>query len=293
MNPIPMKYISWHAGDMLLGYLEEYPNYWADGSDKKELEKNLNVIYQKVASGRLKVPSELENALAKIDKAQQDYILFPYKINEFLYEYVKGMIEGKDQETGDFVIQLPHPKDSILPSQLTILTGQIVENLRSALDYMIFELSVKNHPDLNERSPQFVIADNESAFERESNRGLKYLTDKQKEFVEQIQPYHGNELLRLLRDVANISKHRQPPEIIDVTGMDIYYDELSNKELYEGAWTYPQEDGGAVFAKPRSSNDSGVVLMNKYDGLKTLGSMIIHIQEIVQASYKYFKESNN
>lgn len=286
---IAMKYISWPVGDMILGYLEEYPNYWAEGSDKKELEENLIGICKKGISGRLKVPSELENALAKIDKAQQDYILFPYKINEFLYEYVKGMIKGiEDRETGEFVIQLPHPKESILPSQLTILTGQIVENLRSALDYMIFELSVKNDPDLDERSPQFVIADNESVFERESNRGLKYLTDKQKEFVEQIQPYHGNELLRLLRKVANISKHRQLPEIIDVTGMDIYVDELVNKEQYKGAWMYPQENGEAVFAKPRSSNDSGVVLMYEYDGLKTIGRMIIHIQEIVQASYRYF-----
>jgi hypothetical protein len=288
-----MRCISWHAGDIILGYLEEYPNYWTDGSDKKELEKNLNDIYQKVKSGRLKAPSELENALAKINKTQEDYCHFSKKIAEFLYEYVKGMIKGIDQETGHFVIQARHPKDSILPSHLKILVGEIVGNLRSALDYMIFELSVKNNPNLEERFPQFVIVDDEQKFERASNTGLKYLTDEQKVFVEKIQPYHGYEILKLLRDAANISKHRQPLELRDVTGLDIYYDELSNKELYEGAWTYPQEDGGAIFAKPSSSNGLRTVLMNKYDGLKILGLMIVDIQKIVQASYKYFKESNN
>ena len=230
----------------------------------------------------------MKNALAKIYKAQEEYLGLPDKIDEFLCEYIKGMIKGKDQETGHFVIQAQHPEESILPSELQVLAGQIAENLRSALDYMISELSVKNDPDLNERIPQFAIVDDEQKFEGASNTWLKYLTDDQKAFVEKIQPYHGNELLRLLREVANTSKHRHPPEIIDTTGLDIYYDELSNKELYEGAWVYPQEDGGAVFAKPRSSNGFSVVLMNKYDGLKTLGLMIIHVQEIVRASYKYF-----
>ncbi len=238
----------------------------------------------------MKAPSELENALARIETSKKDYIFLNQEIYNFLYEYVKGMIKERDRETGNFVIQLRHPKDSILPSQLKILTGQIIENLRSALDYMIFELSVKNHPHLNKRSPQFVIADSKSAFKRELSRGLRYLTDEQKGFVEKIQPYHGNKLLGLLRDATNIDKHRKLLELRDNTGLEIYLDELANKESYKGAWMYPQEDGAAFFAKPKSSNGLRIVLMNKYDAIETLRLMIIHILEIVQASYKYFYE---
>ena len=69
--------------------------------------------------------------------------------------------------------------------------SQIVENVRVALDYMIFQLSTLNEPKLDERVPQFIIANSEADFRQQAKRRLRYLTDEQRRFVEQIQPYQG------------------------------------------------------------------------------------------------------
>ena len=126
-----------------------------------------------------------------------------------------------------------------------------MENLRTALDYMIFELSVLNEPNLNERVPQFVIADNKSGFEGQAKKRLRYLTDEQKSFVEQIQPYHGNGTLALLRKLAGRGKHRHLLSIRDQTGFDIYFAEMAKKEEYKNCFVYPMEEGRAIFAKPK------------------------------------------
>ena len=144
-------------------------------------------------------PPELEDALARIDQAKENYISLAREMDEFLYNYVKGMVKGLDRKTGNFVLQLRRPKESNVRGKPRVLVTQIVENLRTALDYMIFELSVLNERELNERLPQFVVADSESDFERQAKRRLRYLTDEQKSFVEQIQPYRGNGMLALLR----------------------------------------------------------------------------------------------
>lgn len=128
----------------------------------------------------MNTPTELKDAIARIEKAKQDYISLYHKTEEFLYQLFEGMPKGKDKQTGDYVIKMRNPKDFNLEGDAKVLTVQIIENLRSALDYLVFQLSAKNDPNLNERSPQFVIADDKTKFNRESKTRLKYLTDEEK-----------------------------------------------------------------------------------------------------------------
>jgi predicted RNase H-like HicB family nuclease len=44
------KYIFWQDGDMWLGYLEEYPDYWTQGETLEELEESLRDIYWELAN---------------------------------------------------------------------------------------------------------------------------------------------------------------------------------------------------------------------------------------------------
>lgn len=39
------KFIYWQDEDMLIGYLEEYPDYWTQGKTTGELKENLKDIY--------------------------------------------------------------------------------------------------------------------------------------------------------------------------------------------------------------------------------------------------------
>ena len=156
--------------------------------------------------------------MVRLGQAKEDYFVLAHELNGFLYDYVKSMVKGFDSITGNFVLQLRHPKERTVKGRPRVLAAQIVENLRTSLDYMTFELSVLNKPDLNEKVPQFVIAYNESDFERQAKTRLRHLTDEQRNFVEQIQPYNGNAMLGLLGEIAIQGKHRRLLALQDVTG---------------------------------------------------------------------------
>ena len=234
-----------------------------------------------------KTPPELEDAKARIEQAKDNYVSLDEELNTFLYDYVKGMIKGFDQKSGNFVMQLRHPKENIIRGRPRVLVSQITENLRTALDYMIFQLSVLNEPHLNERVPQFVIAETEPNFELQARKCLRYLTNEQRRFVEQLQPYHGNNMLALLGKMANAGKHRRLLSIEDRTGFDIYFADMEKKDEYKDCFVYPEEKGAAVFAKPKGAGT--VLLMNRYDAMPTLKGMIEHAQNIVWVSFCFFE----
>ena len=45
------KYIYWQDGNMFLGYLEAYPDYWTQGETLAALEENLLDLYTELTSG--------------------------------------------------------------------------------------------------------------------------------------------------------------------------------------------------------------------------------------------------
>ena len=51
-----------------------------------------------VRPDRMQGASELADALARIDRAKEDYALLAHQIEEFLYEYMKSMVKGSDPQ---------------------------------------------------------------------------------------------------------------------------------------------------------------------------------------------------
>ena len=47
------KYIYWQDGDMWLGYLERYPDYWTQGETQEDLRENLRDIYDELTGGHV------------------------------------------------------------------------------------------------------------------------------------------------------------------------------------------------------------------------------------------------
>ena len=233
------------------------------------------------------LPPELEDASARVDQANRDYVAFAHEMNEFLYRYVKGMLKGFDPDTGHFIMQLRHPKCRNVKGRPAVLIAQIAENLRSALDYMVFQLSVLNDPNLKEHEPQFVIAHSAKDFERQAKRRLRYLSGEQKSFIEGIQPYHGNGTLGLLGEIGGPSKHRRLLSVRDNTGLDIYFAEMTKKDEFPGFFVYPCEKESAVFAKPKA--EQVVVLLEKYYAMPTLERLITQTIQIIRASYCFFQ----
>ena len=235
----------------------------------------------------LSPPKELAGAFARIEQAVQDHVRLQHETLAFLYDYFKRMIKERDPETGNFAVQLRHPRESVVTGAPQVLVGQIIENLRSALDYIVFELSAKNEPALNEKTPQFVIADNETEYQRAARGRLRYLTDEEKTLVERLQPYNGNEMLKLLAEMVGEGKHRRLLSIRENTGFDMYLDHMCNKDQYDDCFAYPLEEGNAFFV--RLKREPLVLLVDKYDAVPMLGAMIEHVADIVSASRCFFE----
>ena len=47
------KFAYWQEGNMWIGYLEEYPDYWTQGESLEELKENLRDLYQELSSGAI------------------------------------------------------------------------------------------------------------------------------------------------------------------------------------------------------------------------------------------------
>ena len=234
------------------------------------------------------LPKQLADAWARIEQANDDYMSFVSEMTNVWYKLIGGMLKGFDGETENYVIQFPNPRKFIeVKGKPNVLIGQIVENLRSALDYMVFELSELNDLKLKPSTPEFVIAESESDFQGRARRRLKHLTDEQRGFVEQLQPYRGNWLLGLLAKMAGAIKHRRLLAIRDTTGFDIYFAPLEKQSEYQDCFDYSVGKGRAVFARPKGRLQ--VVLMEEYDGTELLKSMIEHVAEIVEISSCFFE----
>jgi len=133
----------------------------------------------------------------------------PYRINDIIV---------RNGNTRERVLRFEQLEN--IPTKLPMLIGDSCNNLRSALDHLLWQLWILQYPTFEE-SVYFPIFDSESAFKKGSpkNIGPKRarsvgtdkitLTDNQRAIIESLQPYKTrNPALSFLRDVNNSDKHR-------------------------------------------------------------------------------------
>lgn len=48
-----LRYVTWQDGDMWLGYVEDYPDYWTQGRSEDDLKAHLLDILYELRSGNL------------------------------------------------------------------------------------------------------------------------------------------------------------------------------------------------------------------------------------------------
>jgi predicted RNase H-like HicB family nuclease len=48
-----LKFVYYKEDEMLVGYLEDYPDYMTQGVDIEELKENLKDIYEDIKSGKV------------------------------------------------------------------------------------------------------------------------------------------------------------------------------------------------------------------------------------------------
>ena len=126
-----------------------------------------------------------------------------------------------DDATGEYVLYVKKVPDlSNVFTRVGLLVGDIVHNMRSALDHLVFELALLHtggkvaRPDRT----QFTIRDCNDRFERAAAQDLAEVAPQHRDLIEKFQPYHTMDAdvavglyfhpLAMLRDLSNSDKHR-------------------------------------------------------------------------------------
>jgi predicted RNase H-like HicB family nuclease len=48
-----VKFVHWQEEDVWLGYLQDYPDYWTQGTDFEDLKEHLKDLFRDLTSGEL------------------------------------------------------------------------------------------------------------------------------------------------------------------------------------------------------------------------------------------------
>ena len=95
-----------------------------------------------------------------------------------------------------------------LPPIYSILIGECVYNLRAALDYLVYELSLLDYNGkVVGRIPQFIIEDEPTTW-RTNKWRLKFMSAKHQGMLKRLQPFKGCDWQVILRELSNPDKHR-------------------------------------------------------------------------------------
>ena len=122
-----------------------------------------------------------------------------------------------------------------LPARLPIIVGDFLQNLRSALDYLVWELvgAANNQPS---RENMFPICSTLDAFKAQIKRGrLQGMAPDAIAEIQSLQPYHlgqdfDKSTLFVIDDLCNINKHRRIL-LTSVHGGSVPFDEFQTVDI--------------------------------------------------------------
>ena len=93
--------------------------------------------------------------------------------------------------------------------EISAIAGDFFGNVRSALDYLVTQLVIANHPSVPSKGNAFPIAESAVDYAEFAPRRLKGVSPQAAALIEALQPYNrGDNPLGILNRLVNIDKHR-------------------------------------------------------------------------------------
>jgi hypothetical protein len=154
------------------------------------------------------VPFTLEDPWTKHARGIEHLETLARECDEYLGGVAFSAETVRDAQTGSTSIQFygePPP-----PRRLGTIVGDVVHNLRSALDVAAWQLGLVRDEDAARKQRHLVtfpLAERPARFK--NHRALPFFTESARLVVERLQPYQTSmEALGWLRDLSNSDKHR-------------------------------------------------------------------------------------
>ena len=122
-----------------------------------------------------------------------------------------SVVKEPDGTYGVITIKVLKP----VPDSLGLIVGDICNNLRSALDHLLWQLRINVEPDFDGIVYFPIIPDEPTElFHVKAARDIKGLSLAQRTKIEASQPYkRGNNFLSILRELNRVDKHRLIPVV--------------------------------------------------------------------------------
>jgi hypothetical protein len=148
----------------------------------------------------------LDGAFQRVDRAQEHFSGLQRHISAIRQRYADAARIHFDPDPPHRANVYPSAEISY-PPILSIALGEICYNLRSALDYLVFELAREDSGVIQDGT-QFPIDDTPQKFAKHVPTRLKGLNAAHVSAIDMLQPYNGCTWTKLLRTISNPDKHR-------------------------------------------------------------------------------------
>lgn len=170
--------------------------------------------------------TDFSGVYAKIHRAEEHIKNFKHAADTLCNE-AKENIERQvpaDVDEQRWVYRGPTPEVSI---EWSVVIGEILYNLRSALDHLVWQLVLLNG-EIPGRHNEFPIATDYEAWERKKANSLRGVSQRHQELIGGLQPFSVRigvpiraSHLKVLDDLCNVVKHRHlVVAVIASTGID-------------------------------------------------------------------------
>lgn len=162
--------------------------------------------------------TDFASTKAKLARAQQHLSTFESVQDSYVQSQPVSLVARPNPNgtSEDFLVSLA----ALLPTELDLVFGDCVHNLRSTLDHLAMALAVDNGASPDDYSVSFPIFDDAARFRgkpgRKPERGsgayaIQALSSAAQGFIESVQPYHrqkGGFTLTEVQYLDNRDKHR-------------------------------------------------------------------------------------
>ena len=238
----------------------------------------------------------LADAYKRLDTSRNDLMRLHTEVDSFIRQTVEMMISSGQQRPDGFSLTLPPEKlaDGRVNNEIRRLCGSIAENLRAALDYGIMELTRTNKPELTtreRRAVSFIIARDRKGFDGQGRFALRYVDDTVKDWMERLQPYHGNQTLAFIGEASRSSKHHNLPNVKLLPALNIVLREEIERSDWEetGWWVFPAGRGHVYTARVDRRR---LIIHGKYDAFAVFPICIDQVHIIIDTLEYYLQKGH-
>ena len=187
---------------------------------------------------------------------------------------VKQFIVREVREDEDKQVWVYHGETPNAPIEWSVTLGEVLYNLRSSLDHLVYQL-VRANGEIPGRHNEFPITTDNQSWQQTKGTSLNGVSKRHEAMIGYLQPHTGGlslpfdvSNLRTLKDLGNIEKHRHLILAVIVSrgigSLDSQLDDSSTRPPLRGSSTLGRIETGKVLLE-LNNPEMGIVPSFEFD----------------------------